>query len=63
MIMTFPILHTACSPINSMTPFDDKQAAIVAEAISGSPLAKRHQLPIKGKTKQGSNEHDNRSET
>ena len=54
---------SACSPINSMAPFDDEQASIVARSIAGSPLAKRHQLPVKGKAKQGTNENNNRSET
>lgn len=27
------LLLTACSPVNSMAPFDDKQAAIVAKSM------------------------------
>ena len=62
-ISTLAIFMAACSPINSMAPFDDKQAAIVAQTLSGSPLTKRHQLAVEGETKQGTNENDNRSKT
>jgi len=54
-------LVSACSPINSMAPFDDKQAAIVAISIAGSPLPKRSQLPIQRKTQERTNENDNGS--
>lgn len=54
---------TACSGVNSMEPFDDKQAAIVASAMLPSPLAKRHQLPVQRKTQQRTNQNDNGSKT
>jgi hypothetical protein len=63
LIVTVSVLQTACSPINSMAPFDDKQAAIIARSMVGSPLTQRHQLPVQGKTKQGANQNNNSSET
>jgi hypothetical protein len=62
-LISITLLTTACSPINSMAPFDDQQAAIVARDMMPSPLAKRHQLPIERKAKQGTNKNDDSSET
>ncbi len=57
------LLMNACSGVNSMEPFDDKQAAIVASSMLPSPLAKRHQLPVQRKTQQRTNQNDNGSKT
>lgn len=32
-LMIIALLLDACSPVNSMAPFDDKQAAVVAKAM------------------------------
>lgn len=35
-IVVIPILYlAACSPINSVAPFDDKQAAVLAKEMYG----------------------------
>lgn len=52
---------SACSRVNSMAPFDDQQAAIVASNIAGSSTTQRHQLPVKRKAEQGSNQNNNGS--
>ncbi len=51
----------SCSRVNSVAPFDDQQAAIVARSMVGSPAAQRHQLPVKGKAQQSSDQNNNGS--
>jgi hypothetical protein len=33
-VILFSLLTSACSPVNSMAPFDDQQAAIVAKSMA-----------------------------
>lgn len=33
LMILFSLLTNACSPVNSMAPFDDQQAAIVARSM------------------------------
>lgn len=54
-------LLSACSRVNSVVPFDDQQAAIVARAMTGSTTTQGHQLPVKRKAQQRSDQNNNGS--
>lgn len=58
------LLGSGCSSVDSVQVFDDKQARLLLSeqmhfASQTSLPAQRHQLPVNGKTQQGTNSDNN----
>lgn len=58
-LLTTSYFTSACSPVNSMEPFDDKQAAIVAQSM----MSRRELIAYSMKTAHGSTKSSTKYES